>query len=146
MPRYSCKVCGKYYDDVMPISTKIHPYICGQQCFIKYCQVRTFDMPWGTEAEHRVTRSVDYRSLYEAKLARLFKRHEIPFEYETVILRLPDKSIYVPDFYLPKTNLLIEVKGKLYPGAKKKILLFAEQYPRILLYLDKTALTRFGVL
>ena len=41
-------------------------------------------------------------------------------------------TTYTPDFFLPRLEKFIEVKGYLYEDSKKKIEMFKEQYPWIL--------------
>lgn len=60
-------------------------------------------------------RGVPYRSAGEAELARILHLLEVDFEYETLAVSYvhPDGSsrTYVPDFYLPDTQEVLEVKG-----------------------------------
>lgn len=59
--------------------------------------------------------SVVLRSSWEFRLYQVLLQKKIPFQYES--LRIPYvyktvKHTYVPDFYLPDLNLIIEVKPK----------------------------------
>lgn len=57
------------------------------------------------------------RSKFELKVAKLLDKQGIEYEVESI--RVPYKlngitRVYIPDFYIPKKNLIIEVKGTLF--------------------------------
>jgi hypothetical protein len=52
-----------------------------------------------------------FRSRLEARWAVFFDTAEIAWEYEPEGYILSDGRKYLPDFYLPKENLYVEVKG-----------------------------------
>jgi len=60
-----------------------------------------------------------FRSSYEGVVARFFCKSKIVWEYESHTLLL-DSMEYTPDFFVPKCNLFIEVKGFWGISAKKK--------------------------
>lgn len=76
-----------------------------------------------------------FRSTWEANFARVLKLMKVDYEFEPKIfwLKRNDGSeiSYTPDFYLPKTDEYIEVKGYWMDDAKEKFELFKEQYPEI---------------
>ena len=54
-----------------------------------------------------------YKSTWEVVLAEFFDNHNIFYEYESKCFEYifeDKKHIYIPDFYLPEYNLIIEVK------------------------------------
>lgn len=53
---------------------------------------------------------VKFRSRLEARIAMFMDRVEMPWSYERITLRLPSGNTYTPDFFLPRQNLLVEVK------------------------------------
>ena len=60
--------------------------------------------------------SVYYRSSYELDYAQSLDESKVPYEMETKRIEYFDsqrnrKRIAVPDFYLPETNELVEIKG-----------------------------------
>jgi hypothetical protein len=56
--------------------------------------------------------------------------NNIAYEYEGYAFILNNKQ-YIPDFYIPDNNCFLEVKGFFYPGARNKLLLFRENYPKV---------------
>lgn len=75
-----------------------------------------------------------FRSSWEANVARILNHLNIEWEYE--IKRFVFESdnelgvdSYQPDFYLPKLNIWIEVKGWLDEKSKIRLKLFREYYP-----------------
>lgn len=53
-----------------------------------------------------------FRSKQEVQLAELLHLNGIFFKYEKVKIQTDDGRNYLPDFYIPSKNLIIEVKGK----------------------------------
>lgn len=68
------------------------------------------------------------RSSYELAYAKYLDYNNILWLYEMETFDL-GTTTYTPDFYLPKTEKFIEIKGYMRPEAKKKIDMFNEQYP-----------------
>ena len=73
-----------------------------------------------------------FRSKFEAEVAVALGRRGIDFEFE------PDKipyqrepSVYIPDFYIPRNDMYIEVKGRLTQQDRVKHLLVKKQNPDI---------------
>ena len=53
-----------------------------------------------------------FRSRLEARWAVFFHMGNIKYEYEPEGYKLPDGTLYLPDFYLPEFDLYVEVKGE----------------------------------
>lgn len=70
------------------------------------------------------------RSSWEVAYARYLNRNYLKWLYESRTFDLGDMT-YIPDFYLPKTNEYIEIKGYWRGNAKKKFNLFKKLYPNI---------------
>ncbi len=70
------------------------------------------------------------RSTWEVDYAKWLDKKKIEWKYEPKYFDLKTAS-YTPDFYLPKTNEYIEIKGYWRYGTKKKFDLFKEMYPEI---------------
>jgi len=82
-----------------------------------------------------------FRSRLEAKWAVFFDEMKIEYEYEPEGYDLGDGVWYLPDFYLPKQDCFIEIKGKnptkkeigkcisVATGLKKKMYLFFGNIP-----------------
>ena len=77
------------------------------------------------------------RSTWEANFARILNFLDEPYEYEKHGFSLSIKS-YLPDFYLPKQNLYIEIKGYWFKDSKEKFEEFKKLYPNIeIIVIDK---------
>lgn len=59
-------------------------------------------------------RRLTLRSSFEVIFAKYLLKHRIRFEYEPRRFQLAPDTIYIPDFYLPDSDIWVEVKG--YPG------------------------------
>ena len=72
------------------------------------------------------------RSSWEADYARMLKYENIEYIYEwkrfELVRKDGSKLTYLPDFYIPSTNTIVEVKGLMRPLDQEKIDLFKEQY------------------
>ena len=75
-------------------------------------------------------RRVWMRSSYEVVYAKYLDRKRVEWQYEPIHFDLGNKT-YTPDFYLPKKNLYIEIKGYWYERAIKKFRRFKKLYPQI---------------
>lgn len=77
-----------------------------------------------------------FRSRLEARWAVFYQALGVPFEYEMEGFRLPGKSWYLPDFYLPQQDCWVEIKperpteeeqakaGALANGVGKRVYIF----------------------
>ncbi len=70
------------------------------------------------------------RSSWETRYAKWLDENDIEWEYEPKRFNLGEYT-YCPDFYLPKTNRYIEIKGYWKPKAIEKFGLFKKIYPKI---------------
>lgn len=82
-----------------------------------------------------------FRSMWEANIARIFELKGIEYQYEKKKMPIVNqngslKYTYMVDFYLPKYDKYIEVKGKWEDVAKEKVKLFKEQYENKLIVLE----------
>jgi len=84
------------------------------------------------------------RSSYELAYAKYLDSINEPWMYEMQTFDLGDTT-YTPDFFLPRLELFIEVKGYMRPEAQDKINKFLEQYPWDLEILFKDDLIELGV-
>jgi hypothetical protein len=86
---------------------------------------------WGRSPQHtpRVQYAgVTFRSSWEARLAQVFDRDGIKWEYERHRFDL-GVCTYLPDFYLPEIDAYWEVKGWLNEASQNKHRLFRELHP-----------------
>jgi hypothetical protein len=70
------------------------------------------------------------RSSWEVQYAKYLDAKNIEWKYEFKTFDL-DTTTYTPDFYLPKFNKFIEVKGWMSPTFKNKFKRFTEKFPHI---------------
>lgn len=107
-----------------------------------------------TKKIRKPKKRVTYRSGFEKKIRDYLNKNKTKYEYES--LRIPyqvpvENKHYVPDFIL-KNGIIVEAKGKLDRGARKKMLLVRQQNPdldiRLLFmrdnYLSKGSKTKYS--
>lgn len=82
------------------------------------------------------------RSTWERMIADWLFEHNIEYQYEPQRFLLGQRT-YVPDFYFPKFNLWMEVKGFWSEDARTKIGLFRKIHPNLII-VDKTNFGNFG--
>lgn len=70
------------------------------------------------------------RSSWEIKYAKYLDKNKIKWKYEYKAFDLGE-STYTPDFYLPKTDEYIEIKGWWRNEAKRKLKIFKKIYSKI---------------
>ena len=83
----------------------------------------------GCGGKRRDISNIYFRSTFEANYARYLNFMNTKWEFEQKHLKLDDGRYYIPDFYIPKSNTIIEIKGRLsdtkgiqkYKLAKKEI-------------------------
>jgi len=84
------------------------------------------------------------RFSYEFAYAKYLDANKILWMYEMETFDLGDRT-YTPDFFLPKFEKFIEVKGYMSDKAQKKIDMFLEQYTWDLEVLRKEDLIKLGI-
>lgn len=90
-----------------------------------------------------------FRSSWEANYARFLNMCKIPWEYETKTYLFEKKTFifqgkiqrlngvtrgsrrYICDFYLPRSDELIEIKGYMDPQSKTKLTRMARYFPEV---------------
>jgi len=91
-------------------------------------------------------KGINMRSSWETKYAKYLDSKGIKWLYESKTFKV-GSSNYTPDFYLPKTNEYIEIKGWYTTESKNKIKTFVEKYPHIKFKILRRAdLEKLGVL
>jgi len=86
-----------------------------------------------------------FRSSWEVKFAVYLDGLGIKWEYEPESFKLSSGISYIPDFYLSKYDLWIELKGFSSFDGKQKMDLFEKEYNKKLIILYKDDLNRIGV-
>lgn len=85
-----------------------------------------------TKSGYREDLGLNFRSNWEANIARIYNAYKIHFEFEPKIFTFPIKrgtKGYTPDFYLPAQDEWMEVKGYLDNKSKIKLKRFKRYYP-----------------
>lgn len=77
------------------------------------------------------------RSMWEANVARILKLKNIEYRYEIKAYPFYDANgklidSYLPDFYLPKYDVYLEVKGQMDKISLRKIELFRQEGKRVI--------------
>ena len=86
-----------------------------------------------------------FKSSYEIAYAKYLTKNHVKWQYEPKAFDLGNTT-YRPDFYLPKSNIWIEVKGYWREEALHKFNLFKKLYPKIkIVVFDKLRLIKEGV-
>lgn len=80
----------------------------------------------------------NYRSSYEALFARFCEAIEEPYEYESCVIFFDGNRAkqYNPDFYLPRINWFVEVKGRWAGSNKSKMRSCVKRGHKIMLIPD----------
>ena len=129
----NCEVCGKSATLSLAHSKNIYyvPKVCGDTCFVSLI-TKPNDMEAPVALSNRTHLNVDIdksmRSNYERGFAEWLEERAIPYVYEKYRFTLLDKSVYVPDFFLPKSRTFIEVKGLWLNNGWKKFKSFTTQF------------------
>lgn len=69
------------------------------------------------------------KSKFEDTGVKFLRQHKVDFEYESLKIPYQKTSIYVPDFILIKSGIIIEFKGRFRAEDRAKHLLIKEQHP-----------------
>lgn len=80
---------------------------------------------------YRADLGITLRSNLEANYARILKHQGVQFVYEPKVFTLSNGKVYIPDFYLPKTDEYVEVKGFFKARDHDKYAVFSADYPNI---------------
>ena len=70
------------------------------------------------------------RSRLEAAWAAVMDHYEIEWLYEPEAFKLSDGTLYLPDFYLPRANMIFEVKGLMTDVDAHKIIMWMKDFNR----------------
>jgi len=85
-----------------------------------------------TKTGFRKDLEMNFRSSWEANLARVLNLYKIEFDFEPTVFPFPVKrgtKAYTPDFFLRRNDDWIEVKGYLDDKSKIKLKRFKRYYP-----------------
>jgi hypothetical protein len=76
---------------------------------------------------------LNVRSSWEANFVRILNLYKIKYTFEPTVFYFPIKrgtKGYTPDFFLPKTEEWVEIKGYLDDKSKIKLKRFKRYYPK----------------
>lgn len=79
---------------------------------------------------------IRFRSRTEARWAVFFDALGVPWCYEAEGYELPDGTVYLPDFYIPRWDCTIEVKGAAEPDEKIKCAVLSDCLQRRVVLLE----------
>lgn len=151
MPVVTCEACNDtiYIKNADWRYLFSGPYYCSKECLTQYIHSAHIprdprDNTDGPEIKYLDSKIVNlstggvwsdrhkiaFRSKYEQKFANYLTDEGFVFEYEPYSFLL-DSGSYTPDFYLPDSDLFVEVKGSWGFGSKSKMKRFIEQYPDV---------------
>ncbi len=85
------------------------------------------------------------RSTYELAYAKWLDSQKILWYYEIETFELSDEMTYTPDFFLPRYDKFVEIKGYMRKEAQEKIDKFKNEYPWNLEVLYKEDLIKLGI-
>jgi len=136
-----CACCGNSFE-VKNFKGMPHtPMVCSADCLKEFFRDKAVDPRLfarlftedglnGLRAFDNITNfAVGGRSEIELKIAEFFDKNGIAYEYEKYSLML-DKDMYLPDFFLPRYNIFIEVKYDVWErGAYAKLRRMSYLYP-----------------
>ena len=75
---------------------------------------------------------LSFRSQFEKRVALDIRMQGCKFEYEEhKIPYRPQVKMYVPDFYIPETDIYIEAKGRFISSDRTKMLMVQQQHPEL---------------
>ena len=87
---------------------------------------------------------INIRSGYEVMFAEILDKENLCWEYEPKCFKLYNGKRYTPDFFLPKQNIWVDVKGKFKQSSKEKIEEFRNLGHKIDVVFIKEIEKRFG--
>ncbi len=123
-----CEVCGRpFARSYTEKHTKMLTLVCGPECFSVLLRNREKPLLGNPKGMKLFEHSGDLRSDYERGVARWLLKNGIVYTYEPFVFELAD--YYVPDFWIARSQVFLEVKGLWEPGAMNKVLLFMQHYP-----------------
>lgn len=100
----------------------------------------------GSKGQRIYYKNICFRSSYESAYAKYLDKNKIEWEYEKKTFKLPNGTTYTPDFYLPKSDKYVEIKGWLSDIAKNKIKLFRKSYNLSFQLIQKVKLVSLGLI
>jgi transposase-like protein len=127
-----CEYCNKLF-----ITHCKNARFCSKQCGTNYWILNNdiSQTKNGTYKKSKKGKRIDlnnqyFRSNWEANIARILKSKNIKYEYEKHKIELKTiGKFYIPDFYLPKYKLYIEVKGYWWEEGEIKFNTFKKETP-----------------
>ena len=145
--RHKCAECGEEIWLTHVLSKQVWPglpYLCSAECIISYIKalpdfdyrVRAFrlrnpaDISRDSNPIWDCYTKTHYKSIPEVNFARLLLSEGIDFAYEQWFMPV-GTTVYIPDFFIPSKNILIEVKGMWAAGSRSKFAKVIEKYPDI---------------
>lgn len=163
MPHLRCSQC-KTLTEITPKVLREHherlPFLCSRDCLRDSIRSRgpfRWDKRFPEGALTGDKRCVSdeisclsyltghgFRSTYERDIADWFYVTGEPYFYEPCTFSIAPDAHYTPDFYLPRRNLYLEVKGSWGLGQKNKVGRLLDQYKIDLILIPWSMRDAFG--
>jgi len=130
--RKHCSICRNSFDVNRREHKTMHPDLdifCSHNCTMRYIFEGS---PQTIKTCHKPANMfglVGKRSTYEDIVEEYFGIYGVRAAYEPFAIRLNDGHRYIPDFYLPDYNMLVEVKGMWASKGKTKMRKVIEVLP-----------------
>lgn len=113
----------------------------GSKVGLNNCTKTCSKYKWHYEKEGK---KINMRSGFEVMFAMALDKEKVEWEYEPKVFKLQDDKRYIPDFYLPKQNKWVEIKGRFTEVSKEKIKEFENMGNNILVIFIKELEKRVG--
>lgn len=120
------------------------PEICSGSCLANFIKSRK-----GKEVDlELLEKPTAFRSKYEEFFAAWLDKISVPWCYEELSFLVGPNTLYIPDFWLPESNIIVEVKGiweqSNGKGSFQKFKTFTKKFGLVTILADKDLLRRIG--
>lgn len=109
----SCEVCGETISIISDLHYKsIIPLVCSKPCLRVYIEDRDYPA-LDTSSFYKIEKGANHvlKSSFENVFKTFLDECNFQYQYEPFAIKTGSK-LYIPDFFIPSKNLLIEIKGQ----------------------------------
>ena len=139
----TCVVCGNLAL-LKGINAKYMAQVCSGECFTKLLKTKEAGFYPPPNSFLVKEDASEMRSSYERGFASWLRERSIQYIYEKYLFPVNKKGFYLPDFFIPSSNIFIEVKGKWEGSGKSKFRYFNTHFPHRIYIMDKEAMKLIG--
>lgn len=117
-----CLSCNNLYKKVGTYRKNIYynVSVCGKKCAVKLFRTKSNGDIKNNAITLLTFSAPQFKSNYERGFAIWLDKYRIVWKYENYKFKLHSTKKYIPDFYLPRSNTFIEIKGKWLDSAFRK--------------------------